>query len=199
MKLKWIIICLAIVAFSSRGQAQQNMFSIQYSMGFPGNNLNDYISETSFRGFGLDYEYITSMNIAFGLDAGVNTFYERKGYDTYTDGTVSITGTQYRYTNSIPLMASVGYYLMPDEILSPYVSLGVGTIYTLRDTDIGFYSTEVETWHFSLRPEIGAIFNFTPQFGIKVAGKYYHAFETSELDSQSYVAVDVGLVFTGAR
>lgn len=199
MKLQWIITCLAIVAFTSMGQAQQNRYSLQYSIGLPAGNLNDYINQASFRGIGVDYEYMTPFNVSFGLDAGINTFYERKGYDTYTDGTVSITGTQYRYTNSYPIMGSVGYYLLPNQIINPYASLGIGTIYTARDTDIGLYQAEVNTWQFSLRPEIGIIYNFTPGFGVKVAGKYYQAFDTSELDAQSFVAIDVGLVFTRER
>jgi opacity protein-like surface antigen len=198
MKFKLAITCLAIIACTSMSQAQHNMFSLQYSIGFPSGSLSDYISETSFRGFGIDYKYVTPSNFAFGLDAGINTFYERKGYDTYTEETVTITGTQYHYTNSVPILASIAYYLAPDQMLNPYASLGIGTIYTRRDTDIGLYRSEINTWQFGLRPEIGIIYNFTPKFGVKVAGKYYQAFETNELGAQSYAALDVGLVFTSA-
>lgn len=41
-----------------------------------------------------------------GVDAGWNVFYEKKDYDTYTGGTESLSGIQYRYQNSVPLLAS---------------------------------------------------------------------------------------------
>ncbi|MEK6477259.1 outer membrane beta-barrel protein [Catalinimonas sp. 4WD22] len=194
MQYKIILTCLSLIASIQLGWAQQNMFSLQYSVGFPTSELNDYIGETSFRGLALDYTYLTSTNLSFGISGGVNTFYERKGYDTYNEGTASLTGTQYRYTNSFPIMASVGYFLNPAQTLTPYASLGIGTIYTLRDTRIGSYSTETDTWHFSLRPEIGIIYRLSSKLGFKLAGKYYQTFEADELPAQSYATLDMGIV-----
>lgn len=199
MKLKIILSTLILIFCVQLSQAQQSLFSLQYSIGFPASQLSDYISEPSFRGFSAEYGYITSTNVYISLSSGINTFYERQGYGTYTEGTVSISGTQYRYTNSVPVMVSLGYFLMPEQTLSPYASLGVGAVYTLRNTDIGSYRTETETWHFALRPEVGVIYNISPRFGLKAAGKYYHTFETSDLAAQSFLSLDIGVVFSGNR
>lgn len=196
MKKKWIITCLAIGLLVNIAQAQQSMFSLHYAAGFPTGDLSDYISEPSFRGVGISYHYLLTPSVGLGLEAGMQTFYERKEYATYQEGTASWSGIQYRYTNSFPIMASVAYFLMPEQALNPYASLGIGTIYNNRDTDLGLYRTEQDSWHFSLRPEVGVIYSFSPRFGVKLAGKYYHTFETSELGPQSFLSVNVGLVFT---
>jgi hypothetical protein len=199
MKLKWIITCLAIICFTNRGLAQQtNRVSLQYSVGFPTSNLKHYVSQTSFRGFEFGYRYLLTSNVGLGIDAGMNTFYEKER-GTFREGTSAITGNQYRYANNFPILASFSYYIKPDQTLNPYVNLGVGTLYTRRDTDIGLYRSETEAWQFNLKPEVGLIYLINPGLGVKISGKYHYAFESDELQSQSFAAVGLGIVFSGSR
>lgn len=51
-------------------------------------------------------------------------------------------------------------------------------------------------WAFSLRLEIGAVYQVYEGFAFKAAATYIHTFETPELGKQSYGTVDVGIVLS---
>lgn len=180
--------------FSSAAFAQGGLFSMQYSVGFATGELKDYIQPTSWRGFTIDYRKFIKPNIGVGLDLGWNVFYEEKPYDTYTTGEIDYSGKQYRYSNHFPMLLAANYYLKPDQKVNPYVGLGVGTMYTLRNTDMNLYTFETDSWQFALRPELGAIVEFSPNFGLLIGSKYYYGFETAELKGQGYITINVGIV-----
>ncbi len=173
----------------------QHYYSIQYSISIPTNDLRDYISKTSFKG--ITFEYFTKITSEFaaGVTVGWNGFYERMTYATYTDGTASTSGIQYRYSNAAPFHLSGLYFFGSENKVSPYVGLGIGAIYTVRTTDMGLFRWEEDTWNFSVRPEAGLVYNFRYYSGFKLSIRYNEAFRTSEMDDQSFLSVNVGLVF----
>ena len=190
---KIFIILFSVIALSSSGQS---ITAIQYSMGFGSGDLGDFVGQPSFRGFTIDYRKLVQPNIGVGFDLGWNVFYEEKSYDTYTAGTVSYSGKQYRYNNQFPMLFAADYYLKPGEQINPFVGLGIGTMYSLRNTDMGMFTVEQDAWNFALRPEIGVLFEANPNMSLAVTGKYYYGFEAGDLPAQSYFALNVGFVFT---
>lgn len=198
MKLKYILSILAFFFTTQLASAQQGMFNIKYSIGMPAADLADYTGETSFRGIGLEYQHVLGSRLALGISGGINTFYEQE-FTTLTEGTSSLTGIQYRYTNNLPLMATVSYFLATEQRLLPYAGLGIGTLYSLRDTEIGTISLSEDAWAFSLRPELGVIYQVSEGFALKAAATYIQAFDTPELGNQSYGTFDVGIVLSPTR
>ena len=190
---KIFIILLSAVALSSSGQS---LTALQYSIGFGTGDLGDFVSPASFRGFTIDYRKLVNPNIGVGFEVGWNVFYEEKAYDTYTVGTVSYSGKQYRYNNQFPMLFAADYYLKPGEDINPFAGLGIGTMYSLRNTDMGQYTVEEDAWNFALRPEIGVLFAANPDMSLSVTGKYYYGFEAGDLPAQSYFALSLGFVFT---
>ena len=191
--MKKIFLILFIVV--SVPALSQNLTSFQYSMGFGSGDLGDFIDKPSFRGITLDYRKLVQPNIGVGIDIGWNVFYSEQAYDVYTVETLSYSGRQYRYNNQFPMLAAVDYYLSPDEPLNPFVGIGVGTMFSRRNTDMGQYTLEEEAWHFAIRPEIGILYEVSPDFSFSVTGKYYMGFEAGDLDAQNYFALNVGFVF----
>ena len=194
-KIFFSFVIVAMVALQA--MAQDNKYSIQYTIGFPTGDLNDFISKTSFRGVFFEFQNELTPQFSVGLAGGIQTFYERKPYATYTEGTVSLSGLQYRYTNSFPILLTFDYYYDTEAILTPFVGLGLGTIYSVRDIDMGLYRSETEAWQLGIQPEVGLEYDVNEAVGLKIAGKYFQAFDTSELDGTSYFSLNVGLVFTG--
>lgn len=190
---KIFIILLSAVALSSSGQS---LTALQYSIGFGTGDLGDFVSPASFRGFTIDYRKLVNPNIGVGFEVGWNVFYEEKAYDTYTVGTVSYSGKQYRYNNQFPMLFAADYYLKPGEDINPFAGLGIGTMYSLRNTDMGQYTVEEDAWNFALRPEIGVLFAANPDMSLSITGKYYYGFEAGDLPAQSYFALSLGFVFT---
>lgn len=186
---------LAVGLIAAAPAMAQSSFSAQYSMGFGSGDVKSYISSPSFRGGAIEYRYHVQDKIAVGADISWNTFYERRAYDTYTSGTVSLSGVQYRYINAMPIYLAGDYYFKPGEKLNPFIGLGVGTLYTRRNTDMNLYTLENKVWAFALRPEAGVLVNANPNLDVILVGKYNYGFAAGGLDAQSYFTFNIGLVF----
>jgi opacity protein-like surface antigen len=192
--MKKILSLLLLVTSFSTVAVAQSSFSIQYSLGF-GGSMNDYISSTSVRGATFEYKMYPSPNVSVGLDAGWNHFYERRAYSTYTDGTLSLSGVQFRYANAVPIFVTTSYYLKPGEKINPFIGVGVGTVFMSRYIDMGQYRVTEEAWHFALKPEAGVLVNLSPDMDLILGFRYNNAFDTSDTDAISYMMFNVGFVW----
>ena len=195
--MKKILLITAFCLCSIGALLAQSNTSVYYSIGFATGDLGDYIGEPSFRGIGLDYNKMIQPNIGVGFSIGWNVFYEDKPYDTYTVDNVSLSGKQYRYSNHWPMLLSGSYYLKPGEAINPFVGLGVGTIYTLRNTNMNLYTVELDAWNFALQPQVGVQFSVDDATAITLIAKYNNAFQAGgELDTdQSYFTINLGFAF----
>ena len=189
------ILASLLAASAMLTHAQENIYMFEYSMGFPTGDLADYIDEPSFRGFNFGYRYMLDENRALGLDMGWQTFYEKKDYATYTDGTSSITGIQYRYTNAFTASLQIDQVFNEGSDLRPFIGLGAGTSYMRRTLDMGLYRLERDPWQFMLQPEAGVSLYTTNGNMVMLTFNYYWGFATKQLDAQSFMAVGLAYAF----
>lgn len=194
MKKLYYILYAAGIFVASPALAQGS-FSAQYSMGFGTGDVKSFVSSPSFRGVTLEYRHFVQPNVSIGGEVGWNVFYERRAHDTYTSGTISLSGVQYRYINAVPIYVTGDYYLKPGEKMNPFVGLGIGTLFTTRATDMNLYRLETDAWAFALRPEVGVLVNVNPDLDFILAGKYNAGFSTADLAAQSYFTFNIGFVF----
>lgn len=195
--MKKVILSLIFLATFSNISAQ-SITNFSYSIGIPSSDFSSYISDASFRGFSFGYSRFVKPNISAGVNFGWNVFYEEKGYDTYTKGTASLSGKQYRTNNTVPLTGNVNYYFKQSEKINAYGGLGLGLVYNHRNTDMYVYTIDEESWNFGLQPEIGLEFKIDPKVLMTVAGKYYYCFESGEINAPiSYFALNLGVSFLG--
>jgi len=190
MKKIFILIIFSVIAFSAFPQS--NFTALQYPIGFGTGDMHDFISAPSWRGFTVDYRYMAQPVVGVGFDIGWNVFYEELPDDTYDYEKITVSGKQWRYSNHFPILAAVDYFFRPDAQLSGYTGLGLGTMYSLRDLDMGTYTFEWDAWHFALRPEIGILFNLAPGVNFNVAGKYYYGFKAGDLPAQGFFTLNFG-------
>ncbi|HMG94103.1 MAG TPA: OmpW family outer membrane protein [Chryseolinea sp.] len=195
--MKKILSVFVIMLFAGGALQAQSSFTVAYSMGFGTGDLGDFVSQASFRGANIEFRKMVQPNIGIGLTFGWNVFYEELTRESYTVGTSTLTGKQFRYSNNFPMLLGANYYFSPGEKFNPFVGLGVGTIYTRRNTDMNLYTMEQEAWNFALAPEVGFLYNLTDGAAINVSGRYNHGFKAgNELDSdQSYFTLNVGFSF----
>ena len=195
MKKLLTIFAITLVTYGAL-HAQSN-FTITYSMGFAAGDLADFISQPSFRGATVEFRKMVNPNIGVGMTFGWNTFYEEMSRESYTVGSSTLTGKQFRYSNNFPILLVGDYYLSPGEKFNPFVGLGIGTIYTRRNTDMNLYTVEQEAWNFALQPEVGFLYSLTDGAAIIVAGRFNQGFKAgNELDAdQSYFSLNVGFSF----
>lgn len=193
MKKIFILAILSVFAFSA--YSQMKLTSFQYSIGFGAGNMHDYISAASFRGFTFDYRTEVKSNMAVGLDLGWNVFYDEMPDAVYEYKNITYAGKQWRYSNHFPILAAVDYYVVKEGRIIPYAGFGMGTMYSLQNTDMGTWTFEKDAWHFAIRPEIGLLYETAPGTGFNIVGKYYYGLKAGDLPAQGYFTLNVGFVF----
>jgi opacity protein-like surface antigen len=193
---KLLTLILFVTAFSGSLSAQDHV-SFTYPISIGTGDLGDYISQPSFRGIAIDYRRDVKTNLAIGFHLAWNVFYEEMSKETYTVDNASLTGKQYRYQNSFPMLATATYFLKPEETLNPFVTLGIGTVYNRRNTDMNIYTLEQEAWNFALQPEAGFLYEIAENTAISISVKYYSGFKGgNELtEAQNYVSLNLGFSF----
>jgi outer membrane protein len=165
----------------------------QYSIGFSTGDLHDYVAPVSWRGVTYNYNRMVETGASLGLEIGWNVFYEEKAYDTYTRGDWDYSGKQYRYSNNVPLLFTIGYYVNPDDAVTPFANLGIGTMYSERKTTMGAYTFTADGWHFEMKPELGIMYN-TEGASVSLSGKYYYGFKTGDLPAEGFFTLNLGVV-----
>jgi hypothetical protein len=193
--LKLSVIVLFLVSISMSAQAQGGYSALSYSIGFPSGDMSDFTETTSFRGVAFDYNYLLSNHMSLGIGFGWQTFYDDLGYQTIPDGTARISGFQYNYVNSFPVHLTGTYFFHPENTINPFAGIGIGTIYTMTDLDIGIFRFEENQWQFSVRPEVGVQIEVNYRTAARLSARYNHAFEAGELGSYSFLALAVGIVW----
>ena len=196
--MKKIFILLIVVFGSNALWAQGGNFVLSYPISFPMGDLKDYVGATSFRGISLEFNKRQRPDLDIGLEASWHVFYERVAEKPYVNETATITGTQYRYTNAVPLLAQAKWLkATSNKKTLPYLGLGIGTTYIERATDFGLYRLTNDAWQFCLRPEIGIQMQAGYGASFMLGVKYYANFAGGDLDAQSYLSINIGFVFSG--
>jgi len=192
--MKKALYILFFIGVSSSSMAQSGFMSWQYSAGFGSGDQHDYIKTTSLRGVTFNYSKFVRDGVSVGLEIGWNAFYEEKSYDTYSRGNFDLSGKQWRYSNHVPLLFTVGYYANPEDDLVPFVNVGIGTMYSERRVNMGQWEIYQDAWPFTVKPELGVIFN-TNGLAFGLSAKYYHGIKTGDLPAQTYFTLNFGIVF----
>ena len=200
--MKKLLIIIAVLA-SSTAFAQSAFWSFNYHMSFGTGEQQDYIERGSFRGFGIDGRGFITDNISIGGSFSWEVFDEIKRnlppQEIESDienvsGTIS--GVQYRYLNTLPIMVNGHFYLGTDGAVRPYFGLGIGTSYVDERTDIGLVSLQGKKWGFALQPEVGVMIPFgLTGAAANISGKFRYTTETSETVPVSFFTIGVGLGF----
>jgi hypothetical protein len=191
-KIFILVICLLLGVSSF---SQTNLTALQYSMGFGTGNMHDFISPASFRGFTFDFRNLVAPNIGVGVEFGWNVFYDEIPDGTYEYKNLTISGKQWRYSNHFPMLGAIDYYFSEDAMIRPFAGLGIGTMYSLQNTDMSSYTYEKDAWHFALRPEVGVLLEAAPGVGFTINSKYYYGFKAGDLPAQGYFTINFGFVF----
>jgi outer membrane protein len=194
-KILTVIILFSLISISGAISQPMQYISIQYDMSFGTGDLGEYITKPSFRGISFQYRHGVNDNILVGLDVGWNLFYEAKDYDSYTVGTRTLTGKQWRYQHEVPILIAADYLITSGRKVNPYIGVGLGTISTVRYVEMGTWALKENPWHFALKPEVGFLAEMSSTTSFKLSAKYLIGFKSEDLESQSYFTVSAGLAF----
>lgn len=193
--MKYILTVL-IALFISVASYSQSLYSLNYTMSLGVGDQGDFVSAASFRGLTFDGRGFISDQFSMGGLFTWTTFYEKLGGATYTDETLTITSTQYRYINAFPMQVTAHYYTSDDSYSTrAYLGGGLGAYKINQRVNTGSYAFEDNYWHFGFSPEVGVLIpiNMDTQFNISL--KYHYAVKTKNTINYSWFGLNVGFAW----
>jgi hypothetical protein len=190
-KLILLLLC-TVSGFFSYGQS---IHGLSYSLALPTGKTGDYIGKLQWRGVTLEGKYFLTNNITLGWQTGWNTMYESETGE-FTEGTVTRSGTQYRYLNVWPALFTMDYLFGEDGDIQPYAGVGAGAYWIGQRTLMGLTETKYSTWNFGIAPEIGVLFPVNLNSNFYVNLKYNYGINgSSDVDNYSFLTFNVGFLW----
>ena len=167
--MKRILLCglLAVTllfAFTHEAAAQRrvsyvgdNLWMVTYSVGLPLEDTKEYINKTSWLGFSIEGRQFVTTSMTLGISAGWQTFSQKAFQSSELGESTTVTGTQYRYQNIFPALATAHLYFGAPDDGKMYFGAGAGTYWIERKTEVGLYAFTEKNWHWGLAPEFGFV------------------------------------------
>jgi opacity protein-like surface antigen len=128
-----------LVVSGAEAKAQEWFWGMEYMVGIPTSDTKGFTNDFSWRNFGIEGRYSMTNNVSLGLFFGWNVFTEQTDSVISFEG-IDVSGDQFRYVNSFPIMATAHYYLGRPGGIRPYAGVGLGTYYIENRLDIGLSS-----------------------------------------------------------
>ena len=195
--MKSFILSIIISVFLGTGTTlAQGLFSITYDIAIPLGSTGDFINASSFRGLTLEGRGFINDNLSVGGSVDWQVFYEEYQAQEWTDGTKTVYGKQYRYINSVPIMATAHYYINDYEDNSQfYVGGGLGIVKIEQRTEFGTFGDDQQSWRFGFAPEVGVLLPINLKANVHLAVKYQFALKSGDYNEVSYLSFKIGLAF----
>ncbi len=167
-----------------------------YDMSLPLGETKDFVSKTSFRGFGIDGRQFVNDNLTVGGSWSWNVFYEKSEPKLESYNGVDIYGVKYSYSNVMPFLVTSHYYFGEDGGVRAFVGTGIGTNWKEDYFEKGALISDYDNgWQFTLAPEVGIYVPVGFSSLIFVNAKYTYGFETGNVNATSYLNFGVGFAW----
>ena len=181
---------------ASAGYMPHSYYTFSWNRIFPLGDFNKWVSQPSPAGFDIGGRYLINKGLTAGFNIGWERVSKIYGRQTYTipDLGIAITAENYRFTWMTPFQAVIAYHFIPNKIISPYISLGIGGDYMEHHLLVQEYDIYKTYWDFSLTPEIGALIKFGAfsQWGALVAFNY--KWTTNKIDFYQTTSKDLQML-----
>jgi len=191
---KWLLLLGVLCILPNQGFAQHHWYgAATYQVSFPLGDTKDFISDVSWRGFGLDFRYSVQKAVTVGFVTGWNIFYEQVNETTQleTNPPGAITALTNRYTNFVPVMINTHYYLGKKGEIRPYAGLSAGGYWVTQELQIGILNIKNDSWEWGVAPEVGIIVPVQRDLAILVAAKYNYLFTDETVFSGTQLQKDI--------
>ncbi|HKU62566.1 MAG TPA: outer membrane beta-barrel protein [Gemmatimonadales bacterium] len=172
----------------------QSWWAVTYAPSIPLSNTKDFADNTSWRGINVEYKKAIKENVTAGLSFGWHVFDDRTD-EVLSGFGLDISGDQFRYVNSFPLLANISYFLGKTGGVRPFIGADVGVYIMEHRLDIGLYSLHETNTHFGFGPEAGIAIPVRPNMSMLLTGRYNYALSAGSVDDQQYINFGVGFAW----
>lgn len=192
MKKYIIIVLLALVSNVVNAQEGSSIF-VNYLVGMPLGETADYTDNISPRGIDFEVQKFLTEDLSVGFNIAWSMFREKVPESTFNHQDLTITGTQFRYTNIVPLTVNVKKYFMNTGSYFPYLGFGLGTSYNEKRTEVGIFEEQNDKWLFNMAPEVGMLYDMNYKSYLTIKVKYNYSPKAGDFSSMSYLSLGVGI------
>ncbi len=201
---KLLVITICLFGLSSFAKAQ--MLNLNYQIGLPLGDIKDFTSKASFRGMDLEYHYFLNERFSIGAAIGWNVYYDDKDNVTQdftfseSEKVYTISGHQFRYINTIPMLAIGRYYTMDkSKPIRPYIGVGIGSCWTEKRLELGQFASTISRWQFQVSPEIGMYAPVSDQFAFNFSARYNYGTKAAggDLPAMQSIVFSIGIIMMG--
>ena len=190
MKRYTIVIIMCLASLISRGQDETQVL-INYMPSLSLGETADFTKNFSPRGIELEVDRYISDDLSLGLAVGWNVFREKVTGESFEYNNYLVTGTQFRYTNIVPLnIKAKKYFSMGGP--TPFIGFGLGTSYTRQTNEVGIFSLVDSKWQFNIAPEAGMRISLTGLL-VSLKVKYSHSLKAGNFPAMSYLGFGIGV------
>lgn len=193
MKRYIIILLLGLVSNVVSAQQEGSSIFVNYLVGMPMGETADFTDNISPRGIDFEVQKFLKEDLSVGFNIAWSMFREKVPESTFIHQDLTITGTQFRYTNIVPLTINVKKYFMNAGDYVPYVGFGIGTSYNEKRTEVGIFEEQNDKWLFHMSPEIGMLYDMNYKSYLSVKLKYNYGVKAGDFPSMSHLSLGIGL------
>ena len=192
MKTRALLAIPLALLISNGVQAQDWYAGISYGFSSPLSDTKDFTEGSSWRNWGFDVLASVSDNRAFGVSFGWNV-YDEVTTEVSSLDRIDVQGTQFRYTNSFPMLLTGRQFFGPSGSIRPFAGLGVGTLYVKQRVDVGQWRISDSQWHLAFAPELGVVLPLGNASWF-INGKYNYGVKASDR-TESNFGLNIGVAW----
>ncbi|HGY54606.1 MAG TPA: hypothetical protein ENK44_02780 [Caldithrix abyssi] len=202
-KIKYILLFTLFIGYTV--QAQSGFTSISWGWAMAQNeDMKNFVgNDLNMRGFGVDMRFFVRPRLTAGFSIRWDIFRTTRDEqlsfrsDSFNG---DITGKQWHYINTFPLLANMHYYFGGRNTIQFYLGGSAGISYIRERFDIGLFTLEASNWHFTIVPEAGFTYPITRQTRLYTNLRYNYSVAagksiTGDPKGYSYIGIDLGLAF----
>ncbi len=173
-------------------------FSLSYIISAPTGSTTEFLrGAVSYRGLGFEWDWRAGVkDLTMGVSLRWLYFRHVEDQGSLTSGNSTATGRIYSSLDSIPVAFHLKYpFASLSNTVLPYIGLGAGGLYGMRQLAIGTISQDQFGWQFFMAPEVGAQFKFPGESHVKanVGLRYDAGFGSDAIHSISYLSLAIGI------
>jgi hypothetical protein len=160
-------------------------------------DAGDFVTNPGYVGVGGELRTFRGKRLAWSLSGSWQNMYETTDEIVHIEN-VTISGTQVRYLDFVPLLIGADYHFLGRERrIRPFVGLAAGTYWVRQRVKIGTVDIELnKNWHFGLAPQLGITFlTPDPDFYGFIGSDFNYIFSRKDSIDYMYVTLSLGFVY----
>lgn len=186
-----VIILLSFASFMGKAQ-DETLILVNYLPALSLGETADFTNNFSPRGVDFEVNKFIAEDMSVGFVVSWNAFREKIVGESLEYNNLLITGTQFRYTNVVPLNLNFKKYFGASDI-NPYAGVGLGTSYAKQKNEIGVFALSDDKWLFNVAPEVGVLYEMNRSTVLSFKLKYNYSPKAGDFPSQSYLSFGLGI------